>query len=329
MLYNVFNGKGRGPDIFGTEPWTFYYKNLVLNFNVWFLLALSVGPLLFLQYYFRSQATTKQTLLRTCTFITPFYLWLGVFTLQPHKEERFMYPAYPFLALNASIAFHMILAYIGSGDPREFIGRVPVGLKVTVSALFVLVAINLGLLRTYGGVTAYGAPLEVFQALQSLPTARTDASVCIGKEWYRFPSSYLLPTGMRVKFVKSEFTGLLPGEFAEAKIGFGFFPGTWLVPAGMNDRNEEDVGKYTDIKYCDYLIDSASESNSTSELEPNYYLDSETWSPVLCRPFLDTSRTGLIARTLWVPNHPLIPEKLQRKWNSFCLLERRKKFSSV
>ena len=74
--------------------------------------------------------------------------------------------------------------------------------------------------------------------------ARAGDTVCFGKDWYRFPSSYFLPKGMHAKFVKSEFAGLLPGEFSEAKTGFGFFPGTWLVPRGMNDRNVEDPGKY-------------------------------------------------------------------------------------
>lgn len=68
--------------------------------------------------------------------------------------------------------------------------------------------------------------------------------MCLGKEWYRFPSSFNLPHGVHAKFIKSEFTGLLPGEFDEAKIGFGLFPGTWLVPPGMNDENLEDPGKY-------------------------------------------------------------------------------------
>ena len=49
---------------------------------------------------------------------------------------------------------------------------------------------------------------------------------------------------MRAKFVKSEFDGLLPGQYNEAEIGFGFFPGTWLVPPGMNDQNIEDPGKH-------------------------------------------------------------------------------------
>ena len=74
--------------------------------------------------------------------------------------------------------------------------------------------------------------------------ARPKDNVCLGKEWYRFPSSFHLPYGVRAKFIRSEFSGLLPGEFSEANVGFGLFPGTWLVPSGMNDENLEDPGKY-------------------------------------------------------------------------------------
>lgn len=40
VLYNVFGGPDRGPNIFGTEPWWFYVVNGFLNFNLVFLLAL-------------------------------------------------------------------------------------------------------------------------------------------------------------------------------------------------------------------------------------------------------------------------------------------------
>lgn len=68
--------------------------------------------------------------------------------------------------------------------------------------------------------------------------------VCLGKEWYRFPSSFNLPEGVRAKFIKSEFSGLLPGEFSEGDTGSDLFPGTWMMPMGMNDENREDPGKY-------------------------------------------------------------------------------------
>ena len=45
--------------------------------------------------------------------------------------------------------------------------------------------------------------------------------MCAGKEWYRFPSHFHLPHGMRFKFIKSRFNGLLPHYFAEASGGAG------------------------------------------------------------------------------------------------------------
>ena len=47
VLYNVFSSKG--PDLYGTEPWHFYLRNLALNFHLWLPLALSALPLLVIQ----------------------------------------------------------------------------------------------------------------------------------------------------------------------------------------------------------------------------------------------------------------------------------------
>ncbi|KAI9710855.1 MAG: hypothetical protein M1812_007307 [Candelaria pacifica] len=244
VSYNVFSGSGRGPGIYGTEPWHFYIRNLLLNFNIWFVLAISALPLLGMQYYFRRRATTMQTLLRSVVFTLPLYLWLAIFTLQPHKEERFMYPVYPALGLNAAIALHMILSYVGSTDPNEFIGRVPGKIKFALVSVFMLAVIDVGLSRTFGMVTAYSAPLKVYDALQQPGGATAGDTVCFGKEWYRFSTSFLLPDQVRPKFIKSAFDGLLPGEFSEANVGFGIFPGASLIPPGMNDENKEDIGKY-------------------------------------------------------------------------------------
>jgi Alg9-like mannosyltransferase family. len=108
-----------------------------------------------------------------------------------------MYPAYPFLALNAALAFHTILSYLGSGNPKELIGRVPAKLKLAAVMAVILVAFNAGMLRILGMVTAYNAPLKVFEPLQQVNVAETGNFVCFGKEWYRFPSSYFLPHEMR------------------------------------------------------------------------------------------------------------------------------------
>ncbi|KAL4996611.1 hypothetical protein BDV10DRAFT_195795 [Aspergillus recurvatus] len=323
VAYNVFGGEGRGPEIFGTEPWTFYVRNLLLNFNVWFIFAISAAPLLLLQALFRAQTTNKETLLRTVTLLSPFYTWFGIFTLQPHKEERFMYPAYPFLALNAAIAFHMILSYIGSSDPKELIGRVPAKLKLAGVMSLILLAINGGFLRTLGMITAYNAPLKVLQPLERSEIAQSGDLVCFGKEWYRFPSSFFLPSGMRARFIQSEFRGLLPGEFQDAPNYSALLEGASRVPEGMNDRNEEDAGKYTDISQCSFLVDSHFLGRGATRLEPNYMQDKAQWEEVSCASFLDASQTGLLGRLIWVPDLPIIPDRFRRRWSQYCLLRRR------
>lgn len=327
VLYNVFSGPGKGPEIFGTDPWHFYIRNLLLNFNIWFILAVAALPLFALKKIFSRTQQEGGTVagLRSIIFLSPFYIWLGIFSFQPHKEERFMYPMYPALALNASMALHLILAAFGNTDPKTFVGKIPARLKLFVVSSLLLASVDLGGARIYGVISAYSAPLKIYKPLQDrlIATAGGD-SVCLAKEWYRFPSQYHLPRNMRAKFIKSEFNGLLPGEFSEAKTGFGFWSGAWLVPSGMNDQNIEDMGKYVDLRTCTYLVDTYYPGSNATDLEPHYILDTEHWDKVSCHPFLDASRTHILARTIWLPDWQIIPEKYRRKWGTHCLLHRKR-----
>lgn len=328
VIYNVFSEPGRGPDIYGTEPWHFYIRNLLLNFNIWFILAVAAMPLFVLQKLFSSKGTSRATGIRTVVFMSPFYLWLAIFSFQPHKEERFMYPVYPALALNAAMGLHIILAAFGNTDPKTLIGKIPARVKLVIVFLFVTGAIDLGLARIYGLYNAYSAPLNIYEPLQphvsgGKALGAPGDSVCFGKDWYRFPSSYFLPNGMKAKFIKSEFDGLLPGEFSEARIGFGFWSGAHLIPPGMNNRNEDDKGKYVDIRTCQFLVDTYFPGSTASKLEPHYILDTKNWDEVKCMKFLDASKTHILARAIWVPDVPLIPEKYRSKWGKHCLLKRK------
>ncbi|KAK3378820.1 Alg9-like mannosyltransferase family-domain-containing protein [Lasiosphaeria ovina] len=330
VKYNIFSATG-GPELYGTEPWHFYFKNLALNFNVWFVLALLSLPLFLLQKLLsRSSGQSFQSGLRTAVFLSPFYMWLAIFSLQPHKEERFMYPAYPFLALNAALALHTLLAAFGHADPKTLVGRIPAKLKLAAVALGLALAAALGLARTYGQYSGYAAPLALYDPLLEGGVGGRGDTVCFGKEWYRFPGSYFLPRGMRAKFVRSEFRGLLPGEFAEARTGFGFWSGTWLPAAGLNDGNREDLGKYVDLAACAFLVDTQyphrleTGGGLLPPNEPDYVADHARWDTVNCLPFLDAEATPFLARALWVPNWPFIPERFQRKWGRHCLLRQKR-----
>jgi alpha-1,2-mannosyltransferase len=319
VWYNVFGANG--PDLYGVEPWHFYLRNLFLNFHVWVVLALLSMPLLVSQHFLRAKGATKASSLRGVVYLVPFYLWLAIFTLQPHKEERFMYPAYPALALNAAVAFHIILANLGSTDSKDFISKIPVHLRLLGILSFVIISLGLSAFRTVGTITAYGAPLEIYSPLQTTNISREGDILCLGKEWYRFPSHYLLPKTMRAGFIKSEFSGLLPGEFSES---LGTYSGTWRVPLGMNDENREDMGKYTDLDRCDFIVDSDLPSTFSSPLEPNYIKDEAHWEKVQCLPFLDAASTGLLGRLGWIPESSIVPAKYRRVWGEYCLLKRRK-----
>ncbi|KAL5392767.1 hypothetical protein DPSP01_000467 [Paraphaeosphaeria sporulosa] len=323
VLYNVFSGGSRGPDIYGVEPWHFYIRNLALNFNSWFFLAMAALPLLLLQHFASRSIFSHQALLRGVTFLSPFYLWLAIFTLQPHKEERFMYPAYPALAFNAATSLHIVLANFGSTDPKSLFSKIPAQVKLLFVSAFVLATFNIGAFRTIGTMTAYSAPLSVYRPLQQQSFAHQRGFICLGKEWYRFPSSYLLPEDTRPRFIKSEFSGLLPGEFSEHISGYATFDGAYMMPTGMNDENIEDPGKYTHVDNCNYLVDSRIPSMPATEKEPDFMSDTKTWEKVTCQSFLDASSTSVIGRLVWVPNWPFIPARFRRTWGTYCLLRRK------
>ncbi|RSM00701.1 hypothetical protein CEP52_008980 [Fusarium oligoseptatum] len=330
VKYNIFSSSS-GPELYGTEPWTFYFKNLALNFNIWFILALAALPLFILQKIISPSAQGFQSGLRTVVFVAPFYMWLGIFSSQPHKEERFMYPAYPFLALNSAISLHMILTALGNSDPKTLIGKIPAQLKLFFVTVTMILSVDVALFRVYGVWSAYSAPMSIYSPLWesaegAAPLGREEDTVCLGKEWYRFPSSYFLPRDIHAKFVRSEFRGLLPGEFSEAETGFGFWSGTWLPTTGMNDQNEEDVGKYTELRACSFFVDTQypERKDPLPPNEPDYIADQENWEIVKCEPFLDAANTHLLARTLWIPDLQAIPDHLKRKWGRHCLLQRKK-----
>ncbi|KAL6816191.1 glycosyltransferase family 22 protein [Trichoderma camerunense] len=335
VKYNIFSKTG-GPDLYGTEPWTFYFKNLALNFNVWFILALLALPLFILQKTFSRTSQNLSSGLRTVVFVAPFYMWLGIFTAQPHKEERFMYPAYPFLALNAAISVHIILYTLGSSNATTLIGKISGRLKLLIVGLVLLLSVNISIARIYGIYSAYSAPLKIYTPLWGDGSGNTfgaeEDNVCFGKEWYRFPTSYFLPRNMHAKFLRSEFRGLLPGEFSEAGTGFGFWSGTWLPTKGLNDRNEEDAGKYVEPRMCSFLVDTQYPlrgKKAVSRREPDYIADKNHWEIVKCVDFLDAANTHLLARTLWIPEIDAVPEKYRRKWGRHCLLQRKKRSASM
>ena len=109
------------------------------------------------------------------------------------------------------------------------------------------------LLNTTGLLPVYpdSLPEDERPRIDLSPIKEFNLTLCYGKEWHRFPGHFLIPNGIRVEFVKSEFDGLLPGHFVEdplaikpLKSNFWPWPQTRYTPNGFNDLNREETSHY-------------------------------------------------------------------------------------
>uniref|UniRef100_A0A915BD27 Mannosyltransferase n=2 Tax=Parascaris univalens TaxID=6257 RepID=A0A915BD27_PARUN len=342
VLYNVFSS--HGPNLYGVEDVTFYMKNLFLNWNVAIVLVPFAVP--FAAFVFvrvRSSKTQShrmpfefsfaywQRFLPVLFVFFSFAAWLLIFFTQPHKEERFLFPIYPLIALLAAVAFDAI-PRVGSalfgGGTRKF-------WNFTVGALLA-VFVLLSLSRSAALHRNFAAPIDVFKGLNehlTIPAtldkeryrSRENSSsihVCVGKEWYRFPSSFFLPSGVvdrrgrkwdaKLNFIKSEFSGLLPKPFAD-----GPLPNiTRMIPTHMNDLNREEPTRYVSVDICDYLVDL--ETPDVTELEPDFAAQRDVWQSVVRRRFLLSSYSEPLLRSFYVPF--LTNDKI--RFGTYHLLER-------
>lgn len=82
------------------------------------------------------------------------------------------------------------------------------------------------------------------------------------------------------------------------------------------------TGQQVDISQCSFLVDSYFPGHDTTELEPPYITDKAQWEAISCASFLDASQTSMLGRLIWIPDLPIIPDHLRRKWGQYCLLQR-------
>ncbi|KAF9225513.1 glycosyltransferase family 22 protein [Gyrodon lividus] len=368
VRYNIFGGPERGPDLYGTSPWHFYILNLLLNFNVLVVLAFASLPSLATTYYIdrKRLGLTKQgpdqssPLTLLALRLAPLYLWTAILTVQAHKEERFMFPAYPLICFNAAVTVYLLrgwieVAYVSVTKSPFKASR---SIIFSMTTLSIIVASGLvSISRILALWHYYHAPLSIFSGLEAFelprllnatgllpplpagveesdrpsidltPLKEFDLRLCLGKEWHRFPGHYLVPNGVSVDFVKSDFEGLLPAQFksvADTKNEpWWDRGGCRIAPAGLNDLNKEVHGYYVPVETCDYLVDLDFPWYPTSsQHEPRYAMDEKTWQRVLCLPFLDASHSSLLTRTLWVPGAWW---QSKNEFGDYCLLKNRER----
>nr|XP_055161670.1 alpha-1,2-mannosyltransferase ALG9 isoform X4 [Nyctereutes procyonoides] len=287
VLYNVFTP--HGPDLYGTEPWYFYLINGFLNFNVAFALALLVLPLTSLMEYLLQRFHVQNLGHPYWLTLAPMYIWFLIFFIQPHKEERFLFPVYPLICLCGAVALSALQKCYHFVFQRYRLEHYTVTSNWLASGMLFLFGL-LSFSRSVALFKGYHGPLDLypeFYRIATDPTIHTvpegrPVNVCVGKEWYRFPSSFLLPDNWQLQFITSEFRGQLPKPFAEGPLA------TRIVPIDMNDQNLEEPSRYIDISKCHYLVDL--DTMGETPREPKYSSNREEWISLAYRPFLDASR---------------------------------------
>ena len=261
LRYNVAGG---GSELYGTEGPGYYLRNLFLNFSIAVPASLAL-PLVALVHRLVLGGIEPGygKLVRTCV---PFPIALGFFSCIAHKEERFMYAVYPLVLTGFAVSLaagHSVVVHVAKRlAPDGFLGTAARDAAVATATIGVvtIVAITaaLGVSRTAAQLHGYGAPMDLYRKIPQM--ARESSSlrpigVCVGGEWYRFPSSFHLPrSDYRLVFIDSGFDGALPVSFVKSK------GGTRFGPLGLNDRNEADPITRADFPFhvdgpCDFMVD--------------------------------------------------------------------------
>ncbi|GAA6002322.1 dolichyl-P-Man:Man(6)GlcNAc(2)-PP-dolichol alpha-1,2-mannosyltransferase [Rhodotorula paludigena] len=381
IKYNIFPAPGAGPELYGTEPWYFYLLNGLLSFNILFPLALVAPFLVFVtlrvdkkRFGDARDIAPGQThpAASLAIRLIPFHLYLAVLILQKHKEERFLYPAYAHIILNAAVGLYLVRGWVEAA----FLKVTQSPYRATRTGLFshfTRFVIVVSLLFSFARITAlykyYHAPMSVYHHFQNyeLPRLALVANpalapaldpalpagefkealdkdralplddlvplhlrLCVGKEWHRFPSSWLVPDEVETRWIRSAFDGILPKVWEEPGPGKGLFGrATATVPEGMNMFNREEKDRYVDVSTCDYLVDldyPSRPASSFSDLEPRYAADASSWDRAFCAPFLDAQNSPRLSRAL---NLPLPGWADGNAWGEYCLLRRKGLFEET
>ncbi|TKR89554.1 hypothetical protein L596_013637 [Steinernema carpocapsae] len=337
VTYNVFSS--HGPDLYGVEPWSYYAKNLFLNWNFQLLTAAFAVPLSYVVYrrLYENRPENYWRRYMPLLFIAgSVALWLVIFFLQPHKEERFLFPIYPLIALLSAIGLDAIVHYEFTFHGRaRYSGYIGIGIITLVFMIFFS--------RIFMVYNAYNAPIEGWAALTkhlSSPLAENEdvdvsqlryaglTRVCVGKEWHRFTSSFFIPeyavdlnrdekSKIELRFIQSEFKGILPKPFKKGKIP----EITRAIPTEMNDQNLEEPSRYVSVDTCHYLIDL--ETPDVTPLEPNYVKNRDEWESIWKKHFLLQNRSpNVLFRAFYVP----LLSEWESAWGTYHVLKRKATF---
>lgn len=316
----IYNTKGQGDELYGIEPLSYYVKNLLLNLNFVSILGLVALPIVAIKALIQRRRrgeggndTESSAFPGKMLLLLPMYIWLAIVAPRPHKEERFLFPIYPILCVGAGMVVDEVASfashYIKQFAPSSTWRAQKIKQGVMISALIPIVLLSVS--RSTALVANYSSPLKAYAHLHEHIAASSDhdgqITVCVGGEWYRYPSSFYLPPNANLGFLKSSFGGQLPQPFTK----YGSREQSLSVQEGQfNDMNKEEMDRYVVIQSCSYiveLVDGDSEATSSAKghfpegLEYMRNDGNKKWREIARYPYLDVEQTSSLHRILYLP----------------------------
>ena len=322
LRYNAMSGNDV---LYGTEPLSYYMKNVILNLHGVALLAF--GMVLFtlvttmVSGVSRCTTTASSNQLlspNSCMMVTivPMILWCCILFPRAHKEERFLYPMYSTVCYLAAVFQTLLLRHFPQLHLPYLNGTKFSSSSVAIVLSGTLVALSMS--RMIALFVYYQhAPFAVYTHLYSQLQRNhhhtqyenvegNAVQVCVGTEWHRYPSSFFLPNTTTITATDhnnssiSSYTKDVRLSFLRTgdDTGYGQLP-QYVTSSPLSsgvtefhDDNRDDVARYTCIQSCSYLIAvlplSYDEGNGGVSL---LGYRSEEWEVVYTIPFLEQRGT--------------------------------------
>lgn len=134
---------------------------------------------------------------------------------------------------------------------------------------------------------------------------RPRVSVCMGGDWYTFPSHFFLPDNARLTFVNDTFHGQLPQLYNENGREDGMRLGTFVDPEQpFNDENREVPERYMPYSQCDYAVATIHHSTSTRAEAPFVrFLQThdEEYELMISKHVINAAESQSLARAFLIP----------------------------
>lgn len=280
-IYNVVGG-GQS-HLYGTEGPLYYLRNGFNNFNLCFVLALLFLAIL--------PIAKKKYAPDLVVVVSPLYIWLAFMSVQPHKEERFLYPVYPLVCVAASAVIESFPdLFRDKYNPND--NSLLVLMAKFLRPLVLSLILCASHARTFSLIHGYSAPLEIYKILDHYEDAGQGSVLCVGSEWHRFPSSFFIPDYVsEVRWIDDGFRGLLPFPF-NSTLG-----GTSAAPHYFNNKNEASDEQYLrDLEACTFLVEL-----QLQRPYPSRGSDLSTWEVIGALPYLDRELSPPMFRSFFIP----------------------------